>query len=99
MYWKHTYVPTHTAAQSIAEYRRLFSERVLSRLDPVTISQQIGDNRILCCFEKNGPQDVIETFCHRHIIADWLREYGVSVQELTTQTKENFIKQRSIATI
>jgi hypothetical protein len=92
MKWKYEYVPGHTVAQSIAEYRRLFSERVLNKLDPVIISQQIGDNKILCCFEKNGPQDVMETFCHRHIVADWFTANKIQIQELTVDTKKQFTK-------
>lgn len=36
------------------------------------------NNRILCCFEK--PSD----FCHRHILAQWLKDNGYECEELMT---------------
>ena len=30
----------------------------------------------LICYEK--PSE----FCHRHLVADWLKEYGIEVEEL-----------------
>ena len=32
------------------------------------------ENPILLCYEKEG-------FCHRHVVADWLREIGFEVEE------------------
>jgi hypothetical protein len=92
MKWKYEYVPNHTVAEAIAEYRRLFGEKVLGKLDPISVSKQIGENKILCCFEKNGSQDAMETFCHRHIVADWLKNNKIQIQELTVDTKKQFTK-------
>ena len=49
------------------EYTRLYRSQVLSKLDPLEISQQL-DNSILLCWEKPGE------FCHRRLVADWLEE-------------------------
>lgn len=38
----------------------------LKTLDKQTILDLIGDNVILCCYEK--PSD----FCHRHLVGEWL---------------------------
>ena len=35
------------------------------------------EGKILCCYEKSSD------FCHRHLIAEWLRSHGVECEELT----------------
>ena len=37
----------------------------------------INDNQILCCWEANDKP------CHRHVLAQWLRDNGVDCEELT----------------
>jgi len=36
------------------------------------------ENPILLCYEKDG-------FCHRHVLADWLRDMGLEVEEFNIQ--------------
>ena len=67
-------------------YVEKYNDTVLSALNPAEVLQDIGDNKILLCYENP------EKFCHRHLVAKWLRAYGVTISELTTQTRNNFIR-------
>jgi uncharacterized protein (DUF488 family) len=58
------------------DYTRL----VLDSLDPHVVVQQlknmVGYNDVaLVCYEKSGD------FCHRNIVAEWLRNAGYEVKE------------------
>ena len=53
-----------------------YNETVLSKLDPSKVASDLGEDAVLLCYEKPGD------FCHRHLIADWLRGYGHSVDEV-----------------
>ena len=57
------------------EYEQIYRERVLSRLNPDTVAKRL-DGLVLLCYEKSG------SFCHRHIVAAWLREHGYQCEEL-----------------
>jgi Active DUF488-N3 subclade len=66
-----------------AEFRRRYRHR-LHRLTPKVLAElrELCEAYAplplcLCCFERD-PAD-----CHRSILAEWLREKGVRVQELT----------------
>ena len=62
-------------------FTALYHEQVLSRLDPKTVLQELGHNPILLCWEKPGD------FCHRIVVAEWLRSSaGVEVRELSQAT-------------
>ena len=61
-------------------YIKCFNEQVLDKLDPMRVYQELcslakSDDIALICYEK--PSD----FCHRHLVADWLRERGFDVEE------------------
>jgi hypothetical protein len=49
---------------------------LLSKLDVHAIARELGEDAILVCYEKIG------SFCHRHLVSDWLRAAGYSVTEL-----------------
>ncbi len=49
---------------------------VLNNLDPLKVYKDLGDDAILLCYERP------EKFCHRHIVASWLREAGYLIEEL-----------------
>jgi len=58
------------------DYTRLYSIQ-LSKLNPNEIYQKLGENAILCCWEKP------EKFCHRQIVAKWLSYHlKIDVHEL-----------------
>lgn len=57
------------------QYTIRYKQEVLSKLDPKLVGLLL-EGRILLCYEKTG------SFCHRHIVAEWLREAGFEVKEL-----------------
>ena len=69
-------------------YTERFEKEILDKLNPEDVVKELltlagnfkGVNYspeiVLVCYEK--PTD----FCHRHLVADWLNEYGYDVQEL-----------------
>jgi len=59
------------------EYIRRYLEEVLSKLDPVRVYADLGEDAVLLCWERSG------AFCHRRLVAEWLEEkLGVSVPEV-----------------
>jgi uncharacterized protein (DUF488 family) len=66
-------------------YIKCFKEQVLDRLDAnEVVSEMIdphsGVDIALVCYEK--PAD----FCHRHLVADWLRDNGYRCEEYNYNT-------------
>lgn len=65
--------------QEKAEYRQyykdLYTQQILSKLNSAKVAE-ILEGKTLLCFEK--PED----FCHRHIVAEWLRKAGFECEEL-----------------
>lgn len=62
------------------EYVKKYRNDILSKLDPHEVYKELrelsGDKPIcLMCWERSGK------FCHRHIVAEWLREAGYFVYE------------------
>ena len=55
-------------------FARAYKEQ-LTALDPAKVAKTM-DDRILVCHEKIGD------FCHRHILARWLRDNGYECEEL-----------------
>jgi hypothetical protein len=54
------------------EYRK-----ILDKLDPQEVFEDLGENAIMLCWEPPGK------FCHRRLVAEWLEEnLGVRVPEL-----------------
>lgn len=47
----------------------------LKRLNPSVVATTL-DGKILCCYEKSSD------FCHRHILAEWLRQHDIECEEL-----------------
>lgn len=63
-------------------YIKCFKEQVTSLLIQNIVVSELskissGCDIALVCYEK--PTD----FCHRHLVAEWLNEYGYDVQELS----------------
>lgn len=54
------------------EYRK-----ILDKLDPAMVLEDLGEGAILLCWEKAGE------FCHRRLVAEWLEEHlGITVNEI-----------------
>lgn len=68
------------------EYTRRYKAEVLSKVDIKQFVSDIqnlsgGRDVALCCFEKPGE------FCHRHLLAERMNEYGYDVQEYEEPNK------------
>ena len=71
-------------------YTNLYYEKVLKKLDPQEVYNQLGDNAVLLCYEKWADIESGKTFCHRRIVAKWLENnLGVKVEELGNENKNN----------
>ena len=57
-------------------YADKYYETVLDKLDPVMVAQEL-DGKILLCWESP------DKFCHRQLVADWLRPF-TEIKELST---------------
>ena len=58
----------------VERYVKDYNQSVLEKLDPAKVFKDL-DGKILLCYEK--PTD----FCHRHLLAEWLREHGFPCKE------------------
>lgn len=57
-------------------YKEKYYETVLNKLNPREVYDELGEDAILVCWEKEG-------FCHRHLVAEWLNlSLGVIVKEI-----------------
>ena len=66
------------------KYKMIFEDEVLLGRNPHSIEKMIkqaaGDKiPVLVCFEKGG-------YCHRHLIAAWLRKNGIKCEEWKNDT-------------
>lgn len=73
--WKHT--------GDNDRYIECYYARVLDHLNPKEVEDFLyflsdGMDLALVCYEKP------ENFCHRHLVADWLRSAGIEVEEWKT---------------
>ena len=58
-----------------------YKEETLKKLNPVHVVNDMlnlieSNNILMLCYEKKG------SFCHRHLVAEWLRKAGYEVEEL-----------------
>lgn len=58
------------------DYIQRFVTERLNKIDIKDLKEKLDNinNPILLCYEKQG-------FCHRHIVADWLNNYGIYCKE------------------
>ena len=56
-------------------YIERYHKEVLDKLNPIRVAKDL-DGKILLCYEKP------ESFCHRHIFAEWMKIYDFEVEEL-----------------
>lgn len=70
-WWKHS----KQTAQDIETYKIWYNTRVLCMLNPHKVASEL-DGKVLLCYE--GPL----AFCHRHLVAEWLRDNGYECEEL-----------------
>ena len=56
-------------------YFTYYKQETLDKLDPPKVAADL-ENKVLLCYEKS------EDFCHRHLVAAWLKMNGYEVKEL-----------------
>jgi len=62
------------------KYKKEFQKEVIEKTAKSGLLK-LEDGMVLLCYEK--PNE----FCHRHIIADWLRSLGHEVEEMSYEKK------------
>lgn len=60
---------------SVEDYTLAYNSQ-LSKLDPHEVVRDAGEDAVFVCYEGK------DKFCHRHLLADWLRAAGYEVEEL-----------------
>lgn len=65
------------------EYKTIYQEKILNNLDPHKVVKILGDGAIMLCWES------ADKFCHRFIVADWLRVAGYYVDEIPEKYNYN----------
>ena len=64
-------------------YEQIYYEKVLSKLNPQQVFDELGEHAVLLCYEKFSDIENGKAFCHRRMVAKWLEEnLGVKVDEL-----------------
>lgn len=64
-------------------YTKLYYEKVLNKLNPQEVYDELGKNAVLLCYESFESIKSRKTFCHRRIVAKWLENnLGLKVEEL-----------------
>ena len=67
--------------QNEALYTKQYTEKILNRLDPDLVIRDLqtmaaeSQDIALICYERP------ESFCHRHLVANWLSEHGITCKE------------------
>ena len=74
-WWKSLTKEEQNSEECQHSYFEAYKEETLSKLDPHKVAAELED-KVLLCYEKS------EDFCHRHIVAAWLRHYGYVAEEL-----------------
>ena len=74
-WWKSLAPDAQQSETCQQEYFRYYKQETLDKLNPHVVAKDLA-NKVLLCYEKSVD------FCHRHIVAAWLRHYGYEVEEL-----------------
>lgn len=65
----------------VAKYRELLSSIDVSKLYARIVSMSNGKDVALCCYETPAK------FCHRHLLASWMRGQGYDVMEYASKRR------------
>jgi len=76
--------PDMLSIEDYEQYKKLYYERVLNKLDPRAVYKELGDSAVLLCFESIADIKSGKKFCHRRIVANWLEDNieGLTVNEI-----------------
>lgn len=64
------------------EYTRRYRDEVLSHLDPYLVANELGEGAVMLCYEPSTK------FCHRQVVAEWLRAEGFEVVEVESRKQK-----------
>jgi hypothetical protein len=87
---------------TLARYIELYND-ILRQLDPAEIYDRLisfGDRPVMLCWETASDCHSGKTFCHRHLVAQWLEDrLGIEVLEVGHPNLERFafLKQEGVA--
>jgi hypothetical protein len=74
-------------------YLELYNE-ILNRLEPSEVFDRLisfGNHPVMLCWERASDCDAGKTFCHRHLVAQWLEDrLGIEVLEVGHSTLDRF---------
>jgi hypothetical protein len=75
--------PTRKMLQMCEEKYRVAYQKILNRLDPRKVYEDLGPEAVLLCWEYPGE------FCHRRLVAEWLEKHvAIQVPELPANYDE-----------
>lgn len=74
-WWKTLPKALQELPEAQEHYKKIYTEQTLSKISPAEAAWFL-DGKVLLCFEKS------DDFCHRHIVAKWLKEAGFECEEL-----------------
>ncbi len=69
---------------SVDEYTSTFNHQ-LNQLSINKVIADIGKDAILVCYE------LPNQFCHRHLVAEWIKSYGHDIEEFDIKHQHNSI--------
>jgi len=84
---------------TIPEYLERYNE-ILAALDPGKVADELvalgsGGVPVMLCYEQPASIERGETYCHRHIVSQWLEDrLGINVEEVDHPTLDRFAKLR-----
>lgn len=61
---------------SESEWKEKYFETILSKLNPNQIAKELGEGAVMLCWEGEDKP------CHRHYVAEWLRNAGIQCEEI-----------------
>lgn len=88
------------------EYERVYREKILDKLDPLEVWNDLGEDAVLLCHESEASIKSGETFCHRRMVARWLEEQlwlqydmDVKIEEMKDEKEEmkNMLKNKQMS--
>ncbi|MGN0787943.1 MAG: hypothetical protein ACI4L6_02640 [Candidatus Onthoplasma sp.] len=70
-------------------YTKLYCEKVLNKLNPQEVYEELGENAVLLYYENWDDIKEGKTFCHRRIVAKWLENnLGLKIEELDNEIND-----------
>jgi hypothetical protein len=82
-----------------ARYLELYRE-ILNQLDPAAIYDRLiafGDSPVMLCWETASDCQSGKTFCHRHLVAQWLEQrLSIQVREVDHPNLDRFTYLRTL---